>query len=69
MTNSNLKFASTWNGKAQIGAVLHKRTRTPNLIFLFSVVINILVELTRAVFDLESMATKQLQDDMWSDQR
>ena len=37
--------------KLNLGAVFHKRTRTPNLI------LNILVELTRVVFDLESMAT------------
>ena len=37
-----------------------KKTRTPNLIFLFSVAINILVELTRVVLDLERVATKQL---------
>ena len=31
----------------KLGAVLRKRTRTPNLIFIFSVVFYILVELTR----------------------
>ena len=45
--------------KHELGAVLHKRTRTPNLIFLISVVFYILVELTRVVFDLERVATTQ----------
>ena len=36
------------------------KARTLNLIFLFSVVFNILVELTRVVFDFERMATTQL---------
>ena len=40
-----------------LGAVLHTRARTPNLIFLFSMVFYILVDLTRVVFDLERMAT------------
>ena len=44
----------------KLGTGLRKITRTPNFIFIFSVVINILVELTRVVFNLERMATTQL---------
>ena len=47
--------------KHKMGGVLRKRTRTPNLIFLFSVVFNILVELTLVVFEVERMATTQLE--------
>ena len=47
-------------GERKLGAVFRKRTRTRNLIILFSVVFYILVELTRVVFDLERTATTQL---------
>ena len=56
----------SWNArvpgmaKHDLGTVLHKRTRTPNLIILFSVVFYILVEHTLVVFELERMATTQL---------
>ena len=44
----------------KLGRVLHRRTRTPNRIFLFSVVFNILVERTIVVFELERMASTYL---------
>ena len=46
--------------KQELGNVLRKRTRTPNFIFLFSVVFNILVEHTLVVFELDRMETTQL---------
>ena len=55
--------------KHTLGRELHKRTRTPNLIFLFSVVFNIPVDHTLVVFELERMAQHSWQDDKWSDQR
>ena len=60
----------------KLGAIFHKRTRAPNIIiiFLFSVVFfNILVELTRVVFELGKdgnnaagrMISGQTRGDRW----
>ena len=51
-----------WVTKFKLDRVLRRRARTPNLIFLFSVIFNILEEHTLVTFELERMTSIHLAE-------